>query len=127
MTSNFPKLGNISPLIPAGDDVEAAIAFYEQKLGFKAIHTEGDPVRMAIVERDGATLFLVKNGDKHVAEWTSLRIQVDGIEQLYEEFQAKDSAIIHPNGQLEIKPWGPKEFIVLDLAGVCLTFYEFPT
>lgn len=121
---SLPKLGSISPLIPAGDDVEAAIAFYE-KLGFQAVHQEGNPVRMAIVERDRATLFLVQNSDKHLAEGTSLRIQVDGIEQLYEEFQAQ-GGLIHPNGQLETKPWGPKEFAVMDLAGVCLTFYEFP-
>ncbi len=31
-------LGNISPLIPAGNDVEKAIAFYEQSLGFTKIH-----------------------------------------------------------------------------------------
>ncbi len=127
MTADRPTLGTISPLIPAGEDVSAAIAFYEQQLGFRAIHQEGNPVRMAIVERDSAVLFLVQNGDRMVAEGTSLRIQVNGIEQLYQEFQAKGGQAIHPNGHLETKPWGPKEFAILDLAGVCITFYEFPT
>ncbi|MDY7012994.1 MAG: glyoxalase superfamily protein [Cyanobacteriota bacterium] len=126
MTNNSPKLGTISPLIPAGDDVEAAIAFYEEKLGFTATHTEGDPMKMAIVERDRATLFLIQNGDKHLAENTALRIEVEGIEQFYAEILAKDEKTVHPNGRLEVKPWGPKEFGVMDLAGVCITFYEFP-
>jgi uncharacterized glyoxalase superfamily protein PhnB len=120
-----PVLGNISPLIPAGGDMEKAIAFYEQQLGFTTIHKEGNPIRMAIVKRDSAEIFLVKNDYKHLAESTSFRIQVNGIEQLYEEFQAKGGEIIHPNGKLETKPWGPKEFVVIDPAGVCITFYEF--
>ena len=120
--NNPPVLGNISPLIPAGDDMEKAIAFYEQKLGFTAIHKEGNPIRMAVVKRDSAEIFLVKNDYKQLPEGISIRIQVDGIEQLYEEFQAKGGGMIDPNGQLETKPWGMKELVVIDPAGVCITF-----
>ncbi|MEM7727520.1 MAG: VOC family protein [Cyanobacteria bacterium P01_A01_bin.45] len=118
-----PTLKNLSPLIPAGKDVEKAIAFYN-KLGFTTTHTEGKPLKMAIVERDGIQIFLVQNDDRHLAEGTSFRIRVDGVEQLYEEFLAQGENIIHPNGKLETKPWGCKEFGVLDLAGVCITFYD---
>ncbi len=80
---------------------------------------------MAIVKRDTAEIFLVKNDYKQlVAEEISLRIHVTNIEQLYQEFQSKGEEIIHPNGKLEAKPWGVKEFVVLDPAGVCITFYE---
>lgn len=61
---------------------------------------------------------------KHLARWTTLRIQVEHVEQLYEEFMALGGGMIHPNGKLQTKPWGAKEFAVLDLAGVCITFYE---
>ena len=117
-------LNSINPLIPGGEDLEKTVAFYEQQLGFKRIHQEGDPIYMAIVKRDSAQIFLLKNGDKHLAEGTSLRINVNHIEELYAEFRAKDRDLIHPNGKLETKPWGMKEFVVLDLAGVCLTFCE---
>lgn len=119
-----PILGNISPLIPAGDDVEKTIAFYEQKLGFTTIHKEGNPLRMAIVKRDSAEIFLVKNDYQQLAESISLRIQVSNIEQLYEEYQNKGGEMIHPNGKLETKPWGMKEFVILDPAGICITFCE---
>jgi predicted enzyme related to lactoylglutathione lyase len=122
--NNPPVLGNISPLIPTGNDIEKAIAFYEQQLGFTAIHKEGNPIRMAIVKRDSAEIFLVKNDYKHLPEGISIRIQVDGIEQLYEEFQAKGGGMIDPNGQLETKPWGMKELVVIAPAGVCITFCE---
>ncbi len=124
MDNNSPKLKNLSPLIPAGKDVEKSIEFYE-KLGFMTTHTEGKPLKMAIVERDDIQIFLVQNDYKHLAEEISLRIRVEGIEQLYEEFLAKGEDIIHPNGKLEAKPWRCKEFVVLDKAGVCITFYDF--
>jgi uncharacterized glyoxalase superfamily protein PhnB len=119
-----PILENISPIIPAGEDIAKTILFYEQKLGFKTIHTEGKPVSMAVVQRDAAKIFLQKNDDKHLAENTRYLIQVTHIEQLYAELLAKGEGIIHPNGHLETKPWGLKEITVIDPAGVCITFYQ---
>ncbi len=79
---------------------------------------------MAIVQRDNVQIFLLKKEDRQIAEETSLRISVNNIEQLYEELKAKEGEIIHPEGKLETKPWGVKEFVVLDPMGVCLTFCE---
>ena len=118
-----PVLQGISPLIPGGNDLTATVAFYEQQLGFQCIHKEGDPMHMAIVQRDSTQIFLIQNEDRHLAEGTSLRIQVEGIEELYQEFQNKGGAMIHANGKLEKKPWGVNEFVVLDPMGVCITFY----
>ncbi len=122
--SKTPLLKSISPLIPGGQDLQATVDFYEQQLGFKCIHKEGDPIYMAIVQRDLTQIFLIQQEDKHLAQGTSLRIQVEAIESLYQEYQDKGGAMIHPNGKLETKPWGAKEFVVLDPMGVCLTFYE---
>jgi predicted enzyme related to lactoylglutathione lyase len=33
-----PILGKISPIIPAGSDMEKALSFYEQQLGFTTIY-----------------------------------------------------------------------------------------
>jgi uncharacterized glyoxalase superfamily protein PhnB len=117
-------LGNVSPMIPAGNDVAGAIAFYEEQLGFSTIYTEGEPVTLAIVKRDSVEIFLYQNDDQHLAEWTTFRIQVENIDQLYDEFQAKGGAMFHPKGQLQTQPWGAKEFAILDVVGVCITFYE---
>lgn len=122
--SQATSLNSLSPLIPGGEDLEKTVVFYEQQLGFRRIHQEGDPIYMALVARDGVQIFLIKKEDKHLAEETSLRINVHQIENLYAEFQAKNEKIIDVAGQLETKPWGIKEFVVKDLAGVCLTFCE---
>ena len=55
---HIPILGNLSPLIPAGSDVDATLAFYTQKLGFTTRYTQGEPTEMAIVARDTVEIFL---------------------------------------------------------------------
>ncbi|WP_299490133.1 VOC family protein [Acaryochloris sp. IP29b_bin.137] len=122
--SSSPTLGLIHPLVPAGEEIEPAIAFYEQKLGFKVIHREGDPLRLAIVQRDAAVIYLCKNSYQNLGSPTSLRIQVNDIDQLFAEYEAKDESIVQE--KLEQKPWGPKEFVVYDPVGGCLTFFAIP-
>ena len=48
-------------------------------------------------------------------------IRTKGIDQLYQDFVDKGLAI-HPNGKLEAKPWGQKEFSILDPDNNLLTF-----
>ena len=67
---NTPVLGNLRPLIPAGSDVDATIAFYVHKLGFTIIHKDGEPTEMAIVTRDAVEIFLCRNDDRYLAEQT---------------------------------------------------------
>lgn len=116
----MPELKNITPMLPTGGDVGGAVAFYE-KLGFNVSYRDGDS--MAIIRRDGAEFMLTDFNDKHVADNTALRIQVTDIDALYAEYQGVEGAI-HPNGALQDKPWGTREFAILDPAGVCITFYE---
>ena len=49
-----------------------------------------------------------------------VRLAVKGIEALYAEYQ-KRGGKVHPNGPLEEKPWGTKEFGAIDPNGVCVT------
>ncbi|MBW4538302.1 MAG: VOC family protein [Myxacorys chilensis ATA2-1-KO14] len=127
-----PVLKKVCPFIPAGEDVLVAIAFYEQKLGFKKQWQDSDVPELALVARDGIEIFLQKNPDSSIAEWTLLRIEVKNIEALYQEYLSRDPVegranrvLIHPNGALEHKAWGSQEFSILDPNGVCITFYEF--
>lgn len=66
-------------------------------------------------------------GDKTLArtigEQTVVRIAVAGIEDLYAEYQ-KRGGKVHPNGPLQRKPWGTREFAAIDPNGVCVSFKE---
>ena len=58
-----------------------------------------------------------------IGEQTMVRLSVSGIEGLYTEFQERGGKV-HPNGALQRKPWGTKEFAAIDPNGVCVTFQE---
>jgi uncharacterized glyoxalase superfamily protein PhnB len=102
-------------------DIAATIAFYEQKLGFT---TEFQYDDYAGLRRGGAPLHLWQCSDRQLAENTSCRVNVSGIDAIYEEYQTQ--GIIHPNGALSTKPWGLREFTVLDPNGNCVVFAELP-
>jgi uncharacterized glyoxalase superfamily protein PhnB len=53
---------------------------------------------------------------------TMFRIRVEGIDELYERCRVEQ--IVHPNAPLEEKPWGAREFAVVDGDGNLLTFFE---
>jgi len=49
-------------------------------------------------------------------------VYVAGIDDLFNELQSE--GVIHPNAPLETKPWGSREFGILDPDGNLVTFAE---
>ena len=120
-TPTSSRFLGVSPLIPARD-VEEGIAFYERAFGFSLLYRDADPAQFAIVGSDGAKLHLFASQDKHLADWTSLRIEVDGIDALHTRCQ--EAGCVHPNGPLGSRPWGTREFSIIDPSGVCVALVE---
>jgi uncharacterized glyoxalase superfamily protein PhnB len=118
-----PQLRSLTPLIPGGARLDDSLAFYEQKLGFSRTWQDGDPVQIAGVRRDSVEIILYRHDDRYLADQTSFRVRVEDVARLYADLQANGVAI-HPNGALQTKPWGTREFALIDPAGVCITFYE---
>lgn len=118
LTSTTKFLSAI-PVLPA-IDIAAAVAFYEQ-LGFTTDFESDD---YAGLRRGGVQIHLWLSSDRPQAENPSCRINVSGIEALYEEYQTQN--LIAPSGELTTKLWGLREFAVLDLNGNCVTFAEPP-
>ncbi|CAH0243260.1 Bleomycin resistance protein [Massilia sp. Bi118] len=116
-----PRFLAVSPLIPARD-VEEGIAFYQRAFGFELLYRDAEPAQFAIVGSEGAKLHLFASQDKHLADWTSLRIEVDGIDALYA--RCGEVGCVHPNGVLGSKPWGTREFSIIDPSGVCIALVE---
>ena len=128
MSEPTPVLGQLTPMLPAGKDIKAALDFYEQKLGFTTTYKAED-WSMVIIKRGAVEIILQNNDDPHTASQTSLRIQLTGVDALYREYQAQAIAPFEQGegaglGSLKSTPWGTREFAVRDLAGVCIAFYE---
>lgn len=125
MDLTTPVMQALVPIAPAGPDVDATAAFYENEFGFTTRYRDGSPTNMAIIQREGVEMILQRTTDKHWAEQTAYRIRMAGVEKFYNDLVAKNSKALHPNGKLSKKPWGSTEFAIIDPFGVCITFYEF--
>ena len=119
------RLRSVHPVIPVRDMI-AMLAFYEDKLGFRKAFDDaaapGDTINYAGVHRGGQCLHFqtVTPGDDPTMP--QIRIRVENIEPLYEEYKAK--GVIHPGGNLELKPWGSKDFGLYDPENTALVFFE---
>jgi catechol 2,3-dioxygenase-like lactoylglutathione lyase family enzyme len=120
------KLSRTVPALPV-QDVEAAVLFYNERLGFFVRHREHS---FAILERDDAELHLWAANDQG---W---RERVNFVEEPVcsgaESFIAGTSScrievvVLHPNdpGHAVDTDWGTREFATLDLEGNLLTFFQ---
>ena|SRR6202046_1869406 len=92
-------------------------------LGFKVLHQDAT---LAVVERDGAKAYIVESPEFAAKDRPQISIETDTIEELYREISSKTPAMLHPNSKaIEKKPWGAREFGVLDKTGVCVVFRQF--
>jgi hypothetical protein len=100
-------------------NIGESLTFYETELGFSRRHEEEE---FGIVYRDDVEIHFWKCSDRRIAEQTSCRIRVEGIGELYKEWEAR--SFIHPNANLERKWWGDMEFGIIDPFGNLIVFYE---
>jgi uncharacterized glyoxalase superfamily protein PhnB len=114
------------PVLPATDTAES-LKWWTEICGFQETFRDATPPCYAGINRGDAYLHIAGMNDKDLArkvgDQTMVRLSVKGIEALYDEYQ-KRGGKIHPNGALQIKPWGTKEFSSIDPNGVCVTFQE---
>ena len=115
------KLLSTIPVIPSLN-VEQSLEFYQRHLGFSAPFTWGQPADYGGVSYEGIMLHFFLYPNRSFAENYTLRLEVDEVDLLYVACQA--AGIVHPNGKLENKPWGHREFSVLDPSGVCLRLFQ---
>lgn len=106
--------------ILASLNITKTIQFYCSVFGFTKVYEE--PASYGIVERDAVQIHFWACSEKYIAENTACRINVQGVDALYAEYQPK--GVIHPNASLQEKPWGTREFSVVDEDGNLITFFE---
>ena len=113
-------LVSIHPKIPMRNKVVTK-DYYINSLGFKELGTADYPDYL-MLEKDGIQIhfFLYKSLEPK-ENYGQIYIRTDAIETLYQSLLVNNVAI-HPNGHLETKPWGQKEFSLLDPDNNLLTF-----
>lgn len=110
LVAAIPKLASL--------DVERSLTFFE-RLGFTRLHTSRE---YGVARRDSVSVHFWLCSDPRIPRETGCRISVEGVDELFETYARL--GVIHPNGHLELKPWGSREFSILDPDGNLVTFNE---
>jgi hypothetical protein len=91
-------------------------------MGFKVLHQDAN---MAVVERDGAKAYVIESPEFAARDRPEIAIETDSIATLHADIAARRPDLLHPNGRdVTEKPWGFKEFALLDKTGVCVIFRQ---
>ncbi len=95
--------------------------FYLNVLGFQTLGNEDFDFYL-MVAKEGIEIHFFLFADLIPAEnYGQVYIRTNTIDEVYQSFL--DTKVpIHPNGKLELKPWGQKEFSILDPDHNLLTF-----
>jgi hypothetical protein len=106
------------------DRIEQGLGLFVDGLGFKVMYRDTE---LAVVERDGAKAYLVQNPECAAKDRPELSIDTDDIDAIHREISTRAPHLLHPNGRIvTLKPWGAREFAVLDSTTVCVIFREWP-
>ncbi|MDF1696696.1 MAG: VOC family protein [Saprospiraceae bacterium] len=96
-------------------------AYYINQLGFKEVG-KVDYEGYLMVKYDNIEIhFFEFNGLDPKENYGQVYIRTDDIEAFYQALIDRNVSI-HPNGKLASKPWGQKEFALLDPDNNLLTF-----
>jgi len=112
-------LTDINPKLPMRDK-SVTREFYINKLGFLQFGNDYDGYLM--IKKDNIQIHFFEFKELDPKEnYGQVYIRTDDIDKLYESMLNKRLSI-HPEGQLQTKDWGQKEFAMLDPDNNLLTF-----
>ena len=102
-------------------DKGATRSYYIDQLGFKQLGS-ADYDEYLMLGKEGVEIHFFLFRDLNPLEnYGQVYIRTDNIEGLYKSLM-DNKVKIHPNAPLQIKPWGQKEFALIDPDGNLLTF-----
>lgn len=101
-------------------DIDRSVDFFVSKLGFQSVYAVAG--QYGIVNHGAVHIHFWACSDPQIPKATGCRVQVAGIDGLYQHCLAHD--IVHPNAHLGTTPWGNKEFAILDPDSNLVTFHE---
>lgn len=113
-------LTQVHPKLPMRDK-QITRNYYFNGLGFKEFGSS-DYEGYLMLEREGVQIHFFEFRELNPEEnYGQVYIRTDAIDQLYQSLLDRNVPI-HPAGKLQMKPWGQKEFSILDPDSNLLTF-----
>ncbi|GMN08745.1 hypothetical protein MTsPCn9_07990 [Croceitalea sp. MTPC9] len=113
-------LTDINPKLPMRNK-DVTKKFYTNKLGFKVLGSVDYDGYLMLGKDQIEIHFFEFKGLKPKKNYGQIYIRTNNIDEFYKSL-LENNITIHPNGPLVTKPWGQKEFSILDPDSNLLTF-----
>ena len=109
-------------------DIKPGLNLFVDCLGFKIsyddLKNETEP--FCVIGRDGLKLMLVENAEFAEKDRPEIRLETDDIDDVFAVVSANFKELLHPNlSRPTLRPWGAKEFALLDSSGVCIVICQW--
>jgi catechol 2,3-dioxygenase-like lactoylglutathione lyase family enzyme len=103
--------GRVAPSIPVAD-IERALRFYRDVLGFTVSFTNGNPASFAVINQGGAQLHLRVQAGR--AGSSHAHIMVDDLDAVYERLLRAGATVRQAP---KVQEWGLRDIVIADPDG----------
>ena len=104
---------SLSPIF-AVENLDEALRFYQDVLGFSVAWSWGSPAELAGVCRDGVQITLAARPDAKPGGTSKIYLQVSGIDQFHDHIQRSAGRVTVP---IADRAYGMRDFRVVDPSG----------
>lgn len=105
------------------DHLHEGLEFFVGGLGFEVLYQDAE---MAVIARDGAKAYIVQSPECAAKDRPELGIDTDDVDAIFDEMRTRAPELLHPNARtVSLKPWGAREFAMLDKTTVCVVFRQW--
>ena len=116
----------VVPVLPVADML-ASLGWWTAVCGFNELFRDAEVATYVGIVRQGIELHLALVNDPVVARTTGaqtmIRFHIDALDTFYADYKRRGGDV-PPHADLQIKPWGAREFAVYDPNGVCIAFMQ---
>jgi hypothetical protein len=96
-------------------DLKVGLDLFVRGVGCEVAYQDDN---ITVLEREGIKVYLMQNAE--------LAIETDDIEAMHAEVLARAPDLLHPNCRnVSLRPWGAREFALLDSTTVCVVFRQW--
>jgi hypothetical protein len=105
------------------EDVEVGIDLFVDGIGMAVLHRDNE---LIVLGRDRTKLYLVEDAEYAAKDRPELAIETDDIDTIYADISSRRADLLHPNlNEITRRPWGAREFALLDATTVCIVFRDW--
>ncbi len=121
---------NFTALIPNifYADIQVGLDLFVNCLGFKITYDDraSESRPFCVAAKDQMKIQIIQDVEFAAKDRPEFRLETENIEEVYEQISSSHPQLLHPNlSKIKLRPWGAREFALLDSSGLCVVVVEW--